>query len=69
MTKRRYPQFFDQEPSLTMVLHESALIEKKASRVFKPRKKEFVPCQECKLYSPVEDGLFGCKRKGICIYS
>ena len=71
MTRRKYPQFFDQKPSLAM-LDYAAKQEANSTRLgrIEPRKvksKPFMPCEKCEVYSPKKDGSFGCSRIGKCI--
>ena len=75
MDKRKFPQFFDQVPSLAMmeyaaeeeeqVRHGGMLHTKKPKKVKRPA---FVPCQDCAEYAPKEDGGFGCRADGKCIH-
>lgn len=69
MVRRRYPKFFDQVPSRTMLDYAEAQEEKKfLPKPVKAKKKKFVPCEKCELYSPKPNGAFGCKRTGLCIH-
>ena len=71
MSRRQYPRFFDQKPSLAMTLLEQenadALLEKNEQRKHTRFKKEvFFGCEECVCYDPTPDGKFGCNRTGTC---
>ena len=70
--RRKYPQFFDQAPTLSDTIYETEkkelVYKPKARKVGKKKKKPFVTCQECKLYSAKPDGKFGCDRIGQCIH-
>ena len=75
MTRRKYPQFFDQEPSLAMLEYEAKRDESKTTVMGKlamkqtnHKKKEVVTCQDCELYNPGPNGEFGCNRPGRCIH-
>jgi len=72
MTKRRYPQFFDQVPSFTMIEfaanEEEALFRlKNDPKPKKVKRKAFISCENCHLYSPTSEGMFGCGRTGPCV--
>ena len=67
MTKRRYPQFFDQDPSLSMVIHADNLENKRLAPRTKKVKTTFISCEECQMFAPTPDGKFGCKKTGNCI--
>lgn len=61
--------FFNLPDTLSTVLYNAKQEEfNKSKTVKKLKRPKFVPCQECELYSPKEDGSFGCKRNGKCIY-
>ena len=71
MTKRKYPDFFTQQRSLSMAVYEHEQEEKKFRKPIKIKKKKktkFVSCEQCELYAPTPEGKFGCKRKGYCIH-
>ena len=72
MTRRKYPQFFDQPSTLSDAIYEAEKKElaakPKVRKVGKKKKKPFVDCQECELYSAKPDGKFGCTRTGQCIH-